>query len=118
MSARNLSNFAESAMAVNRVIQQHFSMNYSYMERPPAALRCSKSFNPSPDAVEAPRQDCIQEAADERGPSLGLGLQRPTIYERCGDEYCVPLGLSPPTDSQLMRRRSQLLQTEKALPVH
>ncbi|WP_248804748.1 hypothetical protein, partial [Escherichia coli] len=51
MSARNLSNFAESAMAVNRVIQQHFSMNYSYMERPPAALRYSKSCYPSPDAV-------------------------------------------------------------------
>ncbi|KAH1017875.1 hypothetical protein HUJ05_008468 [Dendroctonus ponderosae] len=33
-SARELSQFAESAMAVNRVVQQHFSMNLDYMERP------------------------------------------------------------------------------------
>lgn len=45
MSARNLSNFAESAMAVNRVIQQHFSMRYSYLE-PAAPLRASKSCQP------------------------------------------------------------------------
>lgn len=32
-SARELSQFAESAMAVNRVVQQHFSMNLDYMER-------------------------------------------------------------------------------------
>lgn len=31
-SARELSQFAESAMAVNRVVQQHFSMNLNYME--------------------------------------------------------------------------------------
>ncbi|CAH0555515.1 unnamed protein product [Brassicogethes aeneus] len=33
-SARELSQFAESAMAVNRVVQQHFSMNFDYLERP------------------------------------------------------------------------------------
>jgi len=33
-SARELSQFAESAMAVNRVVQQHFSMNLDYLERP------------------------------------------------------------------------------------
>lgn len=33
-SARELSQFAESAMAVNRVVQQHFSMNLDYMEQP------------------------------------------------------------------------------------
>lgn len=33
-SARELSQFAESAMAVNRVVHQHFSMNLDYLERP------------------------------------------------------------------------------------
>lgn len=35
-SARELSQYAESAMAVNRVVLQHFSMNLDYMvqERP------------------------------------------------------------------------------------
>ncbi|XP_022917828.1 MAP kinase-interacting serine/threonine-protein kinase 1 isoform X2 [Onthophagus taurus] len=33
-SARELSQFAESAMAVNRVVQQHFSMQLDYLERP------------------------------------------------------------------------------------
>ncbi|CAG9560208.1 unnamed protein product [Danaus chrysippus] len=92
MSARNLSNFAESAMAVNRVIQQHFSMNYSYMERP-AALRCSKSCQPSPEAVASILEDELERAAG----------------------CCPPLGLSPPTDSQLLRRR---LATAEPLPVH
>ncbi|XP_023937092.2 MAP kinase-interacting serine/threonine-protein kinase 1 isoform X2 [Bicyclus anynana] len=106
MSARNLSNFAESAMAVNRVIQQHFSMNYSYMERPAAALRCSKSCHPSPDTVA---RESILEDELER---TGLALQG----MRCGDEYCAPFGLSPPTESELLRRRHQL--ADKPLPVH
>lgn len=91
MSARNLSNFAESAMAVHRVIQQHFSMNYSYMERPPA-VRFSKSCYPSPEQGE-------------------LCPGRP----RCADACCAPLGLSPPTESELLRRR---LQDKPPLPVH
>ncbi|CAK1603895.1 unnamed protein product [Parnassius mnemosyne] len=100
MSARNLSNFAESAMAVNRVIQQHFSMNYSYMERPTAALRSSKSCHPSPDIIE----DELERA--------GVALRR-----MCADDYCPPLGLSPPTESQLLRRRLQQ-PTENSVQVH
>lgn len=33
-SARELSQFAESAIACNRVVQQHFSMKLDYLERP------------------------------------------------------------------------------------
>ncbi|XP_038210736.1 MAP kinase-interacting serine/threonine-protein kinase 1-like [Zerene cesonia] len=94
MSARNLSNFAESAMAVNRVIQQHFSMNYSYMERPP--LRCTKSCQPDRLIEEMER--------------AGVALQSMAV----SGDYCAPLGLSPPTESQLLRRRLQ----DKPLPVH
>lgn len=66
-------------MAVNRVIQQHFSMNYSYMERP-AAVRCSKS--------------CCGGAAGGAASLLEA------------DEF-APLGLSPPAESELLRRRLQ-----------
>lgn len=93
MSARNLSNFAESAMAVNRVIAQHFSMNYSYMERPAGALRHSKSCHPT---------------ARRCAPGGAHLLEEET-----------PLGLSPPTESELMRRRLQLTEAPPVpLPVH
>lgn len=102
MSARNLSNFAESAMAVNRVIQQHFSMNYSYMERPPAALRCSKSCYPSADAAPIPELE-----ADEPPPPRS-----------CARQSAAPLGLSPPAESQLLRRRLAAAPAPAPLPVH
>lgn len=110
MSARNLSNFAESAMAVNRVIQQHFSMNYSYMERPPAS-RATKSCYPSPPVEGGNPGDGnrISESDEVEKAACGIALLR------CSAE-CGPLGLSPPTESQLMRRRLQ--QQDKPLPVH
>lgn len=86
-------------MAVNRVIQQHFSMNYSYMERPPA-VRNTKSCYPTPDSAIVE----VDEAEK--------AIRKMTM--RCGDEYNQPLGLSPPTESELMRRRMQ----DKPLPVH
>ncbi|KAL3268756.1 hypothetical protein HHI36_007858, partial [Cryptolaemus montrouzieri] len=63
-SARELSQFAESAMAVNRVVQQHFSMNLDYLERP-------------------------------------------NVYRRTDSIPCSArvLGLSPPSESNLMQRR-------------
>ncbi|KAK9871830.1 hypothetical protein WA026_014286 [Henosepilachna vigintioctopunctata] len=65
-SVRGLSQFAESAMAVNRVVQQHFSMNLDYLERP-------------------------------------------TIYRRTDSISCSAtiLGLSPPSESNLMQRRKR-----------
>lgn len=50
-SAHDLSRFAESAMEVNRVIMQHFSMNYSYMERP-------NIYQPRCDTVRATQSYC------------------------------------------------------------
>lgn len=61
-SARELSQFAESAMAVNRVVQQHFSMKLDYLE--------------------------VYPDQQERSPYSGR------VY-----------GLSPPSESDLMRRR-------------
>lgn len=70
-------------MAVNRVIQQHFSMNYSYMERGEglARLRGSKSC------------------------ALACG---------CEEGEAGELGLSPPAESTLLRRRAAPAE----LPVH
>nr|XP_023019864.1 MAP kinase-interacting serine/threonine-protein kinase 1 isoform X2 [Leptinotarsa decemlineata] len=48
-SALELSQFAESAMAVNRVVQQHFSMNLDYMEKT------------SVHSQEIPRKACASE---------------------------------------------------------
>lgn len=125
MSARNLSNFAESAMAVNRVIQQHFSMNYSYMERPPAALRCSKSCYPSPDIVELEADEAERAAAVAQAASAAQAAQavraRVALCERsCAHESCAPLGLSPPAESQLLRRRLAAAPPDAPapLPVH
>lgn len=55
-SARELSQFAESAMAVNRVVHQHFSMNLDYVEcqniypknRPLKACASARMFGLSP----------------------------------------------------------------------
>ncbi|CAG9115806.1 hypothetical protein JYU34_016708 [Plutella xylostella] len=106
MSVRNLSSFASSAMACHRVVQQHFSMNYSYMQRPP--LRNTKSCHPSPPDAQLSEADEIERASS--------GLQRMAIRDRCGEDYCAPLGLSPPTESELLRRRSHC--RDKPLPVH
>ncbi|CAG9828949.1 unnamed protein product [Diabrotica balteata] len=62
-SALELSQFAESAMAVNRVVQQHFSMKLDYLERP---------------NVYPPMKTCASAKM---------------------------FGLSPPSESNLMRRR-------------
>ncbi|XP_037944558.1 5'-AMP-activated serine/threonine-protein kinase catalytic subunit alpha-like isoform X2 [Teleopsis dalmanni] len=43
-SAREISNFAESAMAVKRVILQHFSMRYDYIKERPNIYQPSQSY--------------------------------------------------------------------------
>lgn len=100
----NLSRFAESAMAVHRVIQQHFSMNYAYLQ-PPRALRSCKSY--------CPRGDVLHAMEMERNGDV---LSRVHLCER-DDEWCPPVGLSPPTESELMRRRLST-HRDKQLPVH
>lgn len=50
-SARELSQFAESAMAVNRVVQQHFSMNLDYLERPNVYPADKKNLNNNSSTV-------------------------------------------------------------------
>lgn len=77
-SARELSQFAESAMAVNRVVQQHFSMQLDYMHHRDGASYCR-------------RTDSIP----------------------CSSRL---LGLSPPSESNLMQRRMRGRSCQYMLP--
>lgn len=68
-SARELSQFAESAMAVNRVILQHFSMKYDYMtkERPniyEPSSRAKFQLGESDDDIEVGVPACETSAFD------------------------------------------------------
>lgn len=49
-SAREISQFAESAMAVKRVILQHFSMRYDYMKERPNIYQPSQTYLDTADA--------------------------------------------------------------------
>lgn len=78
-SALELSQFAESAMAVNRVVQQHFSMKLDYLETP---------------------SDCR------------YGNKQP--MKSC--DSANMFGLSPPSESNLMRRRIKTGSCQIILP--
>lgn len=94
-SARDLSSFAESAMAVNRVILQHFSMNYSYMERP-------NVYRPRSDAVRPSKSCCPAETRrSDEGPPLPLFLVDvcDAEHQRSGDEEHVLEEVSPTSES-------------------
>ncbi|XP_039448262.1 serine/threonine-protein kinase MARK2 isoform X1 [Culex pipiens pallens] len=80
-SARELSHFAESAMAVKRVILQHFSMRYDYMnkERP-------NIYQPADIVV--PSTNCEPEVALVAGPEKPQ--QQDTLVVRTEPQPCPP----------------------------
>lgn len=57
-SARELSTFAESAMAVNRVVQQHFCMNLDYLERP-NCYKINNNMNSSKRSTVDEEEKCV-----------------------------------------------------------
>lgn len=79
-SARELSAFAESAMAVNRVVLQHMSINNN---------NCGL-----PSAIDTPtiQEEESKEADTNRPKALPINKG---------------LGLSPPSESKILQRRSQ-----------
>lgn len=88
-SARELSQYAESAMAVNRVVLQHFSMNLDYMvqERP-------NIYGPNAADVNS-----VSGKLDK----LQVGGGGTTDDN---DKYSSKVfGLSPPSESKLVQRR-------------
>ncbi|KAJ9592088.1 hypothetical protein L9F63_001374, partial [Diploptera punctata] len=82
-SARELSAFAESAMAVNRVVLQHFSMNL--------------------DLGSLPTQSMLESSPGVLEPGLNNGAGEGTTI----------FGLSPPSESRLIQRRKAQSLTKK-----
>ncbi|XP_068156701.1 uncharacterized protein Lk6 isoform X1 [Drosophila tropicalis] len=73
-SAREISQFAESAMAVDRVILQHFSLHYDYMKERPNIYQPSQAYmdaysdenyNPKP-----PAQYTRNRSSQQRHPAV------------------------------------------------
>jgi MAP kinase interacting serine/threonine kinase len=97
-SARELSAFAESAMAVNRVVLQHMSINLEHAED------CNKeNINMS-----------INNAETSKLSTTTTTTTPPTENKRKAaknnDQVQAPFGLSPPSESKLIQRRSQQKQ--------
>uniref|UniRef100_A0A182Q100 non-specific serine/threonine protein kinase n=1 Tax=Anopheles farauti TaxID=69004 RepID=A0A182Q100_9DIPT len=83
-SALELSHFAESAMAVKRVIMQHFSMRYDYMakERPNIY---QPSYNGSLMVERAP----IVAIETKPSPAVDAIEVVPAVQEQCGNRAVV-----------------------------
>merc|ERR1712061_713309 len=94
-SARELSAFAESAMAVNRVVLQHMSIN---LEHPEDCNKenINKSIN---ETTTTTTENKLRKAASSKN-----------------DNQVAPFGLSPPSESKLIQRRSQ--QTRQSQSFH
>merc|ERR1712156_1044751 len=97
-SARELSAFAESAIAVNRVVIQHMSIN----------LNEEQSEHPSDDYTdenndpESNKENCITTEWIINADSSTVALLK--LAEK---RKAPPFGLSPPSESKLIQRRKQ-----------
>ena len=87
-SARELSAFAESAIAVNRVVIQHMSIN----------LNEEQSEHPSDDFNDNDPE------SNKENLNTELIINAEKIAEK---RKAPPFGLSPPSESKLIQRRKQ-----------
>lgn len=96
-SARELSQFAESAMAVNRVVLQHFSMNLDYMvqERPNIYAPTHQGEDGENKHRQTNLIDSVRSLHLESTPQSIPTCQKPSKI----------FGLSPPSESNLIQRR-------------
>merc|ERR1711990_1313040 len=111
-SARELSAFAESAMAVNRVVLQHMSINMMDEDALEELIKESE--------VEANKEN-IESSSCSAGSATATAPQTGSEPENCcvsGNGNCnklaekrkaqlPPFGLSPPSESKLIQRRSR-----------
>jgi serine/threonine protein kinase len=100
-SALELSHFAESAMAVNRVILQHFSMRYDYM----TPLERPNIYEPSESMMD--NDDCynqqqLNNLRDKKGTSAATKIS--------GQKNAVAVVTSPITTSIDIQQEEQLQQ--------
>merc|ERR1712228_1168871 len=107
-SARELSAFAESAMAVNRVVLQHMSINLMDEEALEEILKAESE-------VEVDNKENIDSssagsatatAPSQTGNSLENGKFESKLAEKRKAQL-PPFGLSPPSESKLIQRRSR-----------
>ncbi|KAK7789530.1 hypothetical protein R5R35_000834 [Gryllus longicercus] len=92
-SARELSAFAESAMVVNRVVLQHFSMNLDFLRESNVAANPEGEQNFLANSCGNNQEVC--------GTDIFLNGTDPE-----GDDKTTKLfGLSPPSESHLIQRR-------------
>eukprot|EP00096_Caligus_rogercresseyi_P009017 TRINITY_DN2985_c0_g1_i1.p1 TRINITY_DN2985_c0_g1~~TRINITY_DN2985_c0_g1_i1.p1 ORF type:complete len:557 (+),score=132.75 TRINITY_DN2985_c0_g1_i1:202-1872(+) len=95
-SARDLSMFAESAMAVNRVVLQHMSIN---------------SLEPRPPLSTPPEEDEIDEDSSSANSSPFMNVpSRPSLLFLKNSSSPEEFGLSPPAESRILQRRSKSSQ--------
>jgi len=118
-SARELSAFAESAMAVNRVVLQHMSINMMDED----ALEALEELMRAESEVEANKENiksssCSAGSATAVASSAATGSGPENCLVSAGKGSCnklaekrkaqlPPFGLSPPSESKLIQRRSR-----------
>lgn len=112
-SARELSAFAESAMAVNRVVLQHMSLNL--LEEHPGQEGgggggvCADAGTDG--AKFTPPNEADEEDVENKSPSsTPPANQDPdsidkVLFPDAARKFSSPFGLSPPSESLLMQRR-------------
>lgn len=115
-SARELSAFAESAMAVNRVVLQHMSINLMDEEALEEILKAESE-------VEVDNKENIDSssaagsATATASSQTGNGLENGKFENKLAENssklaekrkaQLPPFGLSPPSESKLIQRRSR-----------
>lgn len=105
-SARELSAFAESAMAVNRVVLQHMSINLEDQpEEHPGEDEEENKENDEPAGllpadIETTTTTCSQPASMTTNTKMAEKRKAPP-----------PFGLSPPSESKLLQRRTKQSQS-------
>ena len=107
-SARELSAFAESAMAVNRVVLQHMTLNL--LEENPGNEGRDVDDAGNDGAKFSPPNEADEEDVENKSPaSTPPGNADSDSVDKIlfpdARKFSSPFGLSPPSESLLMQRR-------------
>jgi len=105
--ARELSAFAESAMAVNRVVLQHMSINMMDEEALDEILKAESEVEvDNKENIDSSAGSATASALSQTGNSLENGKFESKLAEKRKAQL-PPFGLSPPSESKLIQRRSR-----------
>jgi MAP kinase interacting serine/threonine kinase len=106
-SARELSAFAESAIAVNRVVLQHMSLNRAAVQEEQIPWEDIDLARHGISEVELDHGD--QDGCEELGIVMKQHINPDKRDKDKKTDKVIPFGLSPPSESRLMLRRRQSL---------